>query len=102
MDLIATLVSVPAIVGAVNLLKTYGLPSQWAPVLSVVFGGVFAAVASYVQYGSFDNIAAMIMVGIVTGLSASGVYDLGHKPVEVDQPVPIEIDQPVEVTQVEE
>ena len=76
MDFISMLVAAPAILAVVNLCKNYGLPSKWAPVVSILAGGVLGAIASYLQTGGFDALPAHILMGLVTGLTASGVYDV--------------------------
>lgn len=76
MDWIATIVSVPAILAAVNILKSRGLPTNWAPIIAIAFGALFGAAASYIQSQSFDNMPSAILFGIITGLSASGIYDV--------------------------
>lgn len=81
MDLITTLVSVPAIVGAVNLLKSLGLPGRWAAVFAVLIGAAIGAIAAVVQG---TELPPGLLIGIVTGLSATGLYDVTAKqsPVE--------------------
>ena len=76
MDFISILIAAPAVLAVVNLLKNYGLPTKWAPVVSILAGGVLGAVASYLQTGGFDSLPMHIMLGLVTGLTASGVYDV--------------------------
>ena len=76
MDFISMLIAAPAVLAVVNLLKSYGLPSKWAPVVSILVGGVLGAIASYLQTGGFDSLPMHIMLGLVTGLTASGVYDV--------------------------
>lgn len=94
MSWVATIVSVPAIVAAVNIFKRIGIPDGWAPLLAIIFGAGFGVLASYAQMGSFEGIAPAILFGIVTGLSASGVYDVTKKAdtviaVSTDSSMPI-------------
>lgn len=91
MDWITTIVSIPAILAAVNIMKHYGLPSNWAPVISVVVGAVMAVVASYIQMQTFENLPAALMIGIVTGLSASGVYDVTKPELPAEPPETVSI-----------
>ena len=80
MDWITTIVSIPAILAAVNIFRMWGLPVRWAPLMAVLTGAIIAGVASYIQMASFANMPAAIMIGVVTGLSASGVYDITKNP----------------------
>lgn len=67
------LLTVPAIVALTNLAKRAGLPSRWAPLVSVL-AGVAAACGDAYSTGSgyLDAVAR----GIILGLTASGLYDL--------------------------
>lgn len=56
------LLSIPAIVAAVEALKHSGTPKKYAPLLSIVFGIMFGIVG-----GSW-------VAGLVIGLAASGLY----------------------------
>lgn len=94
MDWITTIVSIPAILAAVNIMKNYGLPSNWAPVISVVVGAIMAVVASYIQMQTFDNLPAALMIGIVTGLSASGMYDVTKTELPAEPPETIPVPEP--------
>lgn len=62
----ATLVAV--IIGLVSTAKMSGLPTKYAPLLSLLIGVVFAFIFP------LDNIGKTILLGIVQGLSASGLY----------------------------
>lgn len=76
MDFISMLIAAPAVLAVVNLFKNYGLPNKWAPVASILVGGILGAVASYLQTGGFDALSVHVLMGLVTGLTASGVYDV--------------------------
>ena len=106
MDWVTTIVSVPAILAAVNIFRMYGLPVRLAPIMAVFTGAIIAGAASYIQMGSFSNMAAAIMIGIVTGLCASGVYDItknpelapaSEQPVQPYVPMPASMPTPAEV-----
>lgn len=80
MDLSIYLIyGIPAIalvIGLVKLVREVGLPSKFAPLASLVIGvlgGVGVAVTNdqTILYG--------VVLGIVFGLSASGIYDIGKK-----------------------
>ena len=80
MDLSIYLIyGIPAIalvIGLVKLVREAGLPSKFAPLVSLIvgiLGGIGVAVTSgqTILYG--------VVLGIVFGLSASGIYDIGKK-----------------------
>jgi len=62
-----SLTSVPIIVGVVSVLKTIGLPSKWAPLISLILG---LGVAVLVE----TTLPVRILGGLLIGLSASGLY----------------------------
>lgn len=58
---------IAAIVGVVQVIKSVGLPSRFASLLSLLLG-IVAVVA-------FEGFSAMaVFEGVVAGLSASGLY----------------------------
>lgn len=59
---------IPATMGLVDVAKRAGLPSKYAPILSLGIG-VALGVAT-----SLDNLQKGIITGIAIGLSASGLY----------------------------
>lgn len=67
------LLTVPAIVALTNLAKRTGLPSQLAPLVSVLAG---VAVACGDAYSTGAGYLDAVARGIVLGLTASGLYDL--------------------------
>lgn len=67
------LLTVPAIVALTNLAKRTGLPSRWAPIVSVLAG---VAVACGDAYSTGSGYLDAVARGIVLGLTASGLYDL--------------------------
>lgn len=67
------LLTVPAIVALTNLAKRTGLPSRWAPVVSVLVG---VAVACGDAYSTGAGYLDAVARGIILGLTASGLYDL--------------------------
>ncbi|MBX3498098.1 MAG: hypothetical protein KF889_01540 [Alphaproteobacteria bacterium] len=63
----ALLAIVPLTVGLVAVVKGLGIPSQFAPVASIVFGvGMACFVAS--------STSEIVLGGIAIGLMASGLY----------------------------
>lgn len=67
------LLTVPAIVALTNLAKRTGLPSRWAPLVSVLAGVAVACGDAYSTGSGYLDAAAR---GIILGLTASGLYDL--------------------------
>lgn len=67
------LLTVPAIVALTNLTKRTGLPSKWAPLVSVLVG---VAVACGDAYSTGSGYLDAVARGIILGLTASGLYDL--------------------------
>ena len=59
---------IPATMGLVEVAKQAGLPSKYAPILSLGIG-VALGIAT-----SLDNLQKGIITGIAIGLSASGLY----------------------------
>lgn len=67
------LLTVPAIVALTNLAKRTGVPSRWAPLVSVLVG---VAVACGDAYSTGAGYLDAVARGIILGLTASGLYDL--------------------------
>ena len=65
--LIPVLTLVPIIIGLVAVFRKVGLATRFAPMVAVVLGVIGVVVLS--EFTSFN-----VIVGIVTGLSASGLY----------------------------
>lgn len=57
------------IVGLVEVLKRAGLPKRFLPLSSLIFG-----VAAGIFYINPEDLKAGIIVGLMMGLSASGLY----------------------------
>lgn len=57
------------IVGLVEVLKRAGLPKRFLPLSSLIFG-----VAAGIFYINPEDLRAGIIVGLMMGLSASGLY----------------------------
>lgn len=68
METIAGFSIIPIIVGLVELGKRIGISAQFAPLLAVLFGIGFA----WLSAGAFST--AVLVGGIVLGLSASGLW----------------------------
>ncbi|WP_340085203.1 hypothetical protein MHB50_09665 [Siminovitchia sp. FSL H7-0308] len=67
---------VPLIVGIVQLLKIYGLPAKFSPLAAILIGLVFGV------FLLADNIKEGIIIGLMFGLSASGLYSGGKNLME--------------------
>lgn len=76
MEVFSTLLTAPAIIAVVNLLKKYGLSSNWAPIVSIVLGGLFGVVVVFATGLPLVDLPATIMMGVIAGLTASGGYDV--------------------------
>ena len=76
MDWVTTFLTAPAIMATVNLLKKYGLPSDWAPLVSLVIGALFGALVWFLMgMGPVAVLTQFIVAGLAAGLTASGFYD---------------------------
>lgn len=67
----ALLALVPVVIGLVSILKVSGVPSRFAPALSLLLG-----IAGSFLIGGV-TIAATVLGGVVVGLMASGLYSGG-------------------------
>ena len=70
-------VLIPLIIGTVELLKMYGMKKRLLPLVALVFG-----IVGGVFYVYPEDIKAGILVGVMMGLSASGLYSGGKAVVE--------------------
>ncbi|WP_186670714.1 hypothetical protein [Sporosarcina sp. BP05] len=70
-------VLIPLIIGIVSLLKMYGMPRKLLPVMALIFGVVGGVIYIYPE-----DIKAGILVGLMMGLSASGLYSGGRTVIE--------------------
>lgn len=68
---------IPAIVGLIQVAKGLGLPHKFSPILGIVLGIVAGTVFVYP-----DDIKGGILVGIMIGLSTSGLYSGTKNTVE--------------------
>lgn len=62
------LAAIPIVIGVVSLIKSFGMDSKWAGLLSLVMG----LFLSFLAGGS--NMLDVVLQGLVVGLSASGLY----------------------------
>jgi len=63
---------IPLIIALVELMKGVGLPKKWDPIASLILG-----IAGGVVYICPHDMKGGIIVGIMLGLSASGLYSGG-------------------------
>jgi len=70
---------VPLIIGLVQLAKRAGLKAKYSPFVAVLLGVIFG-----VFYFS-DSIKEGILIGLVIGLSASGLYSGSKNVVEKEK-----------------
>lgn len=89
-DITTTLLSVPAIVAVVNILKGVGLPGPWAPVASLAIGALFGAVTSLVGLTTMP-LAASIITGFLLGMAASGIHDVAGR-IAPSSPTDVKVD----------
>lgn len=73
MDAVNVILTAPAILAIVQLLKQFGVAGKWALLAAVVVAiGLFEAVFFWGGSGAFQA----AMQGLLVGLSAAGVYDV--------------------------
>jgi len=70
-------VLIPLIIGMVELLKMYGMKKRLLPPIALLFG-----IVGGIFYVYPEDIKAGILVGVMMGLSASGLYSGGKAVVE--------------------
>lgn len=65
------------IVALVELLKEVGLPKKWLPIVAILFG-----IAAGIFYVHPADLKGGIIVGLMLGLSASGLYSVSKHVVD--------------------
>lgn len=70
------MILVPVVVGVIEACKMAGLPSRWAPILSILLGIGGAGFLG----GDLQDI---VIQGMVVGLSASGLYSATRATLKV-------------------
>ncbi len=73
MDTMTTILSVPAVVAIVELLKSFGVAGKWA-LLAAVVVAVALNVADYLWATS--GLYGAAVAGLLLGLAAAGLYDV--------------------------
>jgi hypothetical protein len=61
-------IMLPVIIGLVEVVKRVGLSSKWSPIAAILISIGFGLLGTYVS--TFD----LIVEGIITGLTAVGLY----------------------------
>lgn len=64
------------VIGLVKLFREVGLPTKFAPLVSLMIG-ILIGIA--VAYTNGQDLLYGVVLGICFGLSASGLYDVGKK-----------------------
>lgn len=72
-DTLTTILSVPAVVAIVELLKSFGVAGKWA-LLAALVVAVALNVADYLWATS--GLYGAVVAGLLLGLSAAGLYDV--------------------------
>lgn len=67
---------VPLIIGTIQLLKRYGLPAKYSPFVAMFFG----LAVSYLYITK--DVKEAVIIGLMLGLSASGLYSSGKNLLE--------------------
>ena len=68
--------AVALVMGLVKVFREIGLPSKFAPIVSIGLG-VISGVTIAFEVG--QPYSAGIVIGIMIGLSSCGIYDVGKK-----------------------
>lgn len=72
MDAVNVILSAPAVLAIVELLKSFGVTGKWAMLAAVVVAvGLFEAAHFFGGSGAYQA----AMQGLLVGLAAAGVYD---------------------------
>ena len=75
-------VIIALIPGCVEIAKRSGLPSQFAPILAVIFGIALVGL-SHTAAGepvrSIETAAQVVLTGLISGLAAIGLYEVVPK-----------------------
>ena len=74
MDTITAIATVPAVIALATIAKDMGFPVKLVPLLSIAFGVALQALQA-MTLGGVDNWYEILAMGLILGLSASGLYD---------------------------
>ena len=68
-------IAIAMVTGMTQVIKlATGVPTRFAPLLSVLFGMFFIGLTDV-------SASDMVITGVIVGLSASGLYDIGSKTI---------------------
>lgn len=67
-------VVVALVLGVVQVFKSFGLPSKYAPLVSILLGVLATLGLAY-----FEPTVRVIFTGLAIGLSASGLFSFGKE-----------------------
>lgn len=74
MDVVTTIATVPAVMALSTIAKDMGFPVRFIPLLAILFG-VALQTLQELALGGVGNWYQVVSMGLILGLSASGVYD---------------------------
>ena len=74
METLTSIATIPAVIALVTLVKDLGLPSRLSPLLALLLG-VALSVFNALAIGPVTDWYGTIAMGLILGLSASGLYD---------------------------
>lgn len=75
------IILIPLIIGLVQILKYFGFKKKWfLPLASLLFGILAGVIYLYP-----NDVKAGILIGVIMGLSASGMYSGGKAIFEKDK-----------------
>ena len=76
-DVTSFIVLVPVVMGIVEAVKRVGLSERWAPVAAIILGVFLRLMVGVTLITDVLQVPQMIVIGIVIGLTASGLYSGG-------------------------
>lgn len=74
-DILSKAILLPIIIGFVEGLKSAGMSTKFAPIISILLGGVFGAIVGVITGGS-TNIILDTITGLGIGAAATGSYSI--------------------------
>lgn len=77
MNYLESALSVPIIIAIIEMLKRIGVPVKFAPIIAIILGIGGNFLFKFSGYGWNE----LVISGLVAGLAAGGLYDLGKEPV---------------------
>lgn len=68
---------IPLTTALTEVVKRVGLPIKYIPILSIIIGISFAILS-----GLSPTLINNVIMGLIIGLSASGLFSFGKKPIQ--------------------